>query len=70
MKTYVVGSADDQAGFALAGATPLSPDELRRVDAADSIVVFSADAARLDDELLSKWRRTGTGPLFVVLPEG
>jgi hypothetical protein len=69
MKAYVIAGPDDTAGFALAGVTPLSPEELQKIDAAESVLVFSAEAARRQEDLLSRWRRTGSGPLFAVLPE-
>lgn len=68
MKTFIIGSRDDAAGFALAGVVPITPADLDAIDA-EAVLIFSPDAARRESDRLAVWSRTGTGPPFIVLRE-
>ena len=68
MRTYIAGSDDDVAGFALAGVTPIAAADLMAVDP-DSIVILSRGVARDNAVVIDRWSRSGTGPFFVILPE-
>ena len=61
MKTFIVASRDDAAGFALAGVEPITREQIDKIDPKDSIVIVSHELAHVvADRLL---------PFVVILPE-
>ncbi len=77
MRPVLIGTGSDARGFALAGLDTHvcnTRDEVEKTldsvlhTTADPLVIFSKSAAELIADRCAKWRRDGTGPLFVALP--
>lgn len=74
MTPLVIGTREDVAGFALAGVggtiCATANDVERAFDKlpADAIVILSPTAAILAAARIADWEKSGSGPLFVILP--
>lgn len=76
MRPVLIGTDSDE-GFALAAAdmhvcntreeVEKTLDRIRH-STEDPLVILSKHAAELIADRCAKWRRDGTGPLFVALP--
>jgi vacuolar-type H+-ATPase subunit F/Vma7 len=73
----LIGTDSDARGFALAGVDTHVCRTREEVEKAldrvlhtitDPLVIFSKGAAELIADRCAKWRRDGSGPLFVALP--
>ena len=78
MTPVLIGDAVDVLGFALAGVRTFTCDSRSDVEAAlsrvtdelpDPVILLSASAAECIADRCAEWRRTGSGPMFVALPE-
>ena len=72
MIPLVIGTPHDVAGFALAGADGARCATRQEVEAVidpERLLIFSESAAALIADEIAAWRRSGNGPLFVVLEE-
>ena len=74
MKALVLGDADDALGFAVAGVPNVICNSKRdvesalaRSDAGDTVFILSSTTADLIPDRVAQWR-SGSGPMFVVLP--
>ena len=77
MRPVLIGDADDARGLSLAGVDAYVCTTREQVEKCvaqtlqsgrDTLILFSASAARLIAERIAAWRRDGSGPPFVVLP--
>jgi vacuolar-type H+-ATPase subunit F/Vma7 len=77
LRPVLIGTESDARGFALAGVETHvcnTREEvvttIDRVNAAiaEPLVILSKKAAELIADRCAKWRRDGSGPLFVALP--
>jgi vacuolar-type H+-ATPase subunit F/Vma7 len=78
MTPVLIGTTADSLGFALAGVTSFVCGSHAEIDSAlnrvikefeDPVILLSASAAEQIADRCDGWRRTGGGPMFVVLPE-
>ena len=77
MRAVLIGTEADARGFALAGVDTHVCNTREEVEktvdgvihtVADPLMIFSKNAAELIADRCAKWRRDGSGPLFVALP--
>lgn len=77
MRPVLIGTESDARGFALAGVDAhvcRTREEVEKTldrvthTITDPLVIFSKSAAELIADRCAKWRRDGSGPLFVALP--
>ncbi len=78
MTPVFIGTARESLGFALAGVASYVCDSRAEVEScvnravqeiADPVILLSKSAADLIAETCEQWRRSGSGPMFVALPE-